>query len=97
MDQATTTINPTERATDEAAILSGYGCGTLRFAGAPDALYERHLKFDNVVEPESADQRERYEAAGRAVRDIPRTAGCAPTRPTREKIRNASITSRSSS
>jgi len=28
------------------------------------------LKFDNVVEPESADQRERYEAAGRAVRDI---------------------------
>ena len=70
MDQATTTINPTEPATDEAAILSGYGCGTLRFAGAPDALYERHLKFDNVVEPASADQRERYEAAGRAVRDI---------------------------
>jgi hypothetical protein len=27
MDQAATTTNPTERAADEAAILSGYGCG----------------------------------------------------------------------
>ena len=70
MEQATTTINRTEPATDEASILSRYGCATLRFAGAPDALYERHLKFDNVVEPASADERERYEAAGRAVRDI---------------------------
>ena len=38
--------------------------------GAPDALYERHLKFDNVVEPQSSDPRERYEAAARSVRDI---------------------------
>ena len=50
--------------------LREYGVGAMRFAGAPDALYERHLKFDNVVEPESADSRERYEAAARAVRDI---------------------------
>lgn len=46
------------------------GDGSPRFAGAPDALYERHLKFDNVAEPQSADSRERYEAAARAVRDI---------------------------
>jgi len=70
MDQATTTVNPIEPASDEAAILAGYGCGDLRFAGASDALYERHLKFDNIVEPEFADPRERFEAAGRAVRDI---------------------------
>ncbi len=56
--------------TDGAAVIERYGDGAMRFAGAPDALYERHLKFDNVVEPESSDSRERYEAAARAVRDI---------------------------
>jgi starch phosphorylase len=50
--------------------LQQYGVGSTRFAGSPDALYERHLKFDNVVEPESSDSRERYEAAARAMRDI---------------------------
>ena len=51
-------------------FLERYGHGALRFAGAPDALYERHLKFHSVVEPEAADTRERYEAAARAVRDL---------------------------
>ena len=51
-------------------FLRRYGHGSLRFAGAPDALYERHLKFHSVVEPESADLRERYEAVARAVRDL---------------------------
>jgi starch phosphorylase len=51
-------------------FLRRYGHGSLRFAGAPDALYERHLKFHSVVEPEAADARERYEAAARAVRDL---------------------------
>jgi starch phosphorylase len=51
-------------------ILQQYGVGSTRFAGSPDALYERHLKFDNIVEPESSDSRERYEAAARAMRDI---------------------------
>ncbi len=58
------------QARDGASILKSYGSGAMRFAGAPDALYERHLKFDNVVEPDSSDPRERYEAAARAVRDI---------------------------
>jgi starch phosphorylase len=52
------------------ALLQGYGCSAPRFAGSPDALYERHLKFDNVVEPQAADARERYEAVARAVRDV---------------------------
>src|SRR5271156_2265149 len=51
-------------------FLRRYGHGALRFAGAPDALYERHLKVHSVVEPEAADARERYEAAARAVRDL---------------------------
>jgi len=52
------------------ALLRGYGCAASRFAGDPDALYERHLKCDDVVAPETADARERFEAAARAVRDI---------------------------
>jgi starch phosphorylase len=50
--------------------LGRYGLGSVRFAGAPDALYERRMQFDNLVEPESANERERYKAAARAVRDI---------------------------
>src|SRR5271165_936095 len=55
---------------DEDKLLRQYGVGSTRFAGTPDALYERHLKFDNVVEPGSSDLRERYEAAARSIRDI---------------------------
>ena len=50
--------------------LQQYGVESTAFAGSPNALYERHLKFDNVVELESSDARERYEAASRAIRDI---------------------------
>jgi len=57
-------------AADETKLLQGYGLGSVRFAGGRDSLYERHLKFDNVVEPESADARDRFEAAARSVRDI---------------------------
>ena len=55
---------------DAAAILKNYAITAALFAGAPDALYERHLKYDNIVEPETANTRERYKAASRAVRDI---------------------------
>ena len=40
-----------QTSSDPDEILRQYGVGSARFAGAPDALYERHLKFDNVVEP----------------------------------------------
>ena len=29
-------------------IRSQYGCGPIEFVGAANALYERHLVFDNV-------------------------------------------------
>src|SRR4051812_46434305 len=44
--------------------------GTPRFAGDPNALYERHLVFDHVTEPHLAGVRERYEAVARALRDL---------------------------
>src|SRR5215469_103093 len=70
MDPVQELSRSNQTASDFESLLRSYGCSALQFAGAPDALYERHLKFDNIVEPQSADARERYEAAPRAVRDI---------------------------
>jgi starch phosphorylase len=47
-----------------------YGCGPVQFTGADTALYERHLLFDNVVDPATVGPRERFEAAARSVRDV---------------------------
>jgi glycogen phosphorylase len=51
-------------------LLERYGCGPVRFSGTADALYERHLTFDHVVDPKAAGQRDRFEAVARCVRDI---------------------------
>src|SRR5262245_30908662 len=47
-----------------------YGCGPIAFSGSGDALYERHLTFDDVIAVEDAGARERFEAFARAVRDV---------------------------
>ena len=47
-----------------------YGCGPVQFAGTSDALYERHLLFDNGLDPAAATARDRFEALARSVRDI---------------------------
>ena len=47
-----------------------YGCGPVEFTGTDDALYERHLLFDDVVSPAAAGPRERFEAVARSVRDV---------------------------
>jgi starch phosphorylase len=51
-------------------LRSQYGFGSILFAGTDDAFYERHLVFDNVVDPAAAGPRERFEAIARSVRDI---------------------------
>jgi glycogen phosphorylase len=61
---------PIQASSEAAALLRSYTCSAALFAGAPDALYERHLKFDNIVDPPTAGARERYDAAARAVRDV---------------------------
>ena len=53
-----------------ADLLEQYGCGPIKFTGGGDALYERHLMFDDVVDPENVGPRERYEAVARSVRDV---------------------------
>src|SRR4029077_15055403 len=60
----------TQATPDAAALFKRYAVTAALFSGAPDALYERHLKYDNIVEPETANTRERYKASARAVRYI---------------------------
>jgi len=51
-------------------LLEQYGCGPVQLTGTADALYERHLMFDSVVDPSAVGARERYEAAACSVRDV---------------------------
>jgi starch phosphorylase len=53
-----------------AKLREQYGCGPVQFSGTDEALYERHLLFDNVVKPTAAGPRERFEALAHSVRDI---------------------------
>src|SRR6266403_1405196 len=46
-------------------LLQQYGCGPIQFSGTNDALYERHLLFDDIVAPTAAGAREQFEAAAR--------------------------------
>ena len=47
-----------------------YGCGPVPFYGTDDALYDRHLIFDHVIDPKMANPRDQFEAAARSVRDV---------------------------
>src|SRR6266850_2523462 len=51
-------------------LLEQYGCGPIQFSGHQDALYERHLLFDDITDPVDAGAREQFEAAARSVRDV---------------------------
>ena len=55
---------------ETAGLLAQYGFGTIKFAGSDDALYKRHLIFDNVIDLKAATARERFEAVARSVRDV---------------------------
>src|SRR5438132_3276907 len=64
-------VSRAETASDAmAALRRQYGCGPVELTGSANALYERHLLFDNVADPTAAGPRERYEALARAVRDV---------------------------
>ncbi len=60
----------TNSADELARLLKQYDCGTIHFAGTDNASYERHLVFDNVINPDVAIDRERFEALALSVRDV---------------------------
>jgi starch phosphorylase len=53
-----------------ATPLGHLDCGPVRFSGSHEALYERHLTFDQVVPLAAATPRDRFEAVARSVRDL---------------------------
>ena len=62
--------SPKTAISDFSTLAAQYGCGPVKFVGAEEALYERHLLFDNIVGANEITLRERYEAVARSVRDI---------------------------
>src|SRR5438093_870844 len=63
-------VSATSPGSDIAQLRRQYGCGPVELTGNADALYERHLFFDNVMEVTTIGARERFEAIARSVRDI---------------------------
>src|SRR5262245_24615940 len=56
---------------DSAVALEQYENGALRFTDREDFdEYDRHLVFDHAVAEQEADQRERFEAVARSLRDL---------------------------
>jgi starch phosphorylase len=53
-----------------ARILRQYGCGPVAFTGGDDALYERRLVFDQVIDPAQAGPRAQFEALALGLRDV---------------------------
>ena len=71
MSNDKTATGPDTRSVAETdKLIEQYECGPLQLAGTGDALYERHLMFDNVVDAGAVGPRERYEAIAHSVRDI---------------------------
>jgi glycogen phosphorylase len=79
MTESTVVSSPSRKADGTAAsssiqipdeLLKQYACGPVRFSGSDNALYDRHLFFDNVVDASAPDARMRYEAAAHSVRDV---------------------------
>jgi len=55
---------------DISRLIAQYGAGVVKFTGTEEALYERHLLFDNIVDASQVSPRERFEAVARSVRDV---------------------------
>lgn len=51
-------------------IAARYERGPVKFTGTKEALYERHLLFDNIVDASYVTMRERFEAVALSVRDV---------------------------
>lgn len=51
-------------------LLTRYGCAALTFNGTKDAIFERRLALDHVIDPGEATPRERFEALAGALRDV---------------------------
>src|SRR5262249_27811917 len=53
-----------------ADLLDRFNVGPVEFSGSGNALYERHLTFDQVLPADAATSRDRFEAIARSIRDL---------------------------
>lgn len=53
-----------------ADLLRQYGSSTITFTGTDDALFERRLVFDHIIDPKDAGPRDQFEALASAIRDV---------------------------
>ena len=58
------------RPRDVSRLLEKYECGMVPLSGTGDALYERHLLFDNVTATSAVTARDRFEALAHSIRDL---------------------------
>jgi starch phosphorylase len=65
-----TAATPTAEDADGSKLIARYTSGPVQLTGGDNALYERHLTFDDVVALEDAGARESYEAVARSIRDV---------------------------
>jgi glycogen phosphorylase len=54
----------------EKTPLDRFNVGRVKFFGGSDALYERHLTFDQVTPVKTATPRDKFEAVARSIRDV---------------------------
>jgi starch phosphorylase len=51
-------------------LLDRFNCGPVKFSGTDNALYERHLTFDQVLPMAKVMPRDKFEAVAHSVRDV---------------------------
>ena len=51
-------------------LLARFNCGPVTFSGGDNALYERHLTFDQVIPVKAATPRDKFEAVAHSIRDV---------------------------
>jgi starch phosphorylase len=59
-----------KKSQDLPKLIERYGCGPVPFTGSENALYRRHLLFDNIIDLAAATPRDRFEALAHSVRDV---------------------------
>jgi glycogen phosphorylase len=47
-----------------------YDCGPVKLSGDPNAFYERHVTFDQIVAESETTDRDKFEAIAHSVRDV---------------------------
>ncbi len=57
-------------ALSQETLFATLNCGPFQFSGSRDALYERHLTFDQVIGPAEVTPRDSFEAIAHSVRDV---------------------------